>query len=434
MLCYKHRTDTLGNYSWQFKKPWETFTENTRTHLETTIVSFKQNIRVLNKTVNYYQKYVDGKKVLEKQVKGDNWAIRKSLHKDTVSGLVKLKFKKIVQLSAAIDIADMIVSKSLKQKIAELKAQKLDKKQIQKFFKDNENKWEEIDISKVEIYYWEVDENGIGINAASRVSLNDTFNADKIKTITDFGIQKILFAHLEKYKGRMDDKGKEIAPELLAFSPEGIEEMNKTLPSLNNEKSHKPIYKIRTYSAKGEKFCVGHTGNKKDKFVVADSGTNLYFAIYRDSTGKRNYATIPLIEVIERLKQGLSPMPEKEENTILFHLSPNDLVYVPSPNEQENLVKVDFKNLTMEQSKRIYRFIDGSGTTANFVPVNISSLIFNLTKKDQERLKISYPIQNEFGLGSPQSKNQNSIDGIQVKSCCWKLEIDKLGKVKKIIM
>jgi CRISPR-associated endonuclease Csn1 len=41
-------------------------------------------------------------------------------------------------------------------------------------------------------------------------------------------------------------------------------------------------------------------------------------------------------------------------------------------------------------------------------------------------------LQNELGLGSPQSKNQNSLDGVQIKSICWKLEIDRLGKIKKI--
>ena len=38
----------------------------------------------------------------------------------------------------------------------------------------------------------------------------------------------------------------------------------------------------------------GKRGNKKDKFVVAANGTNLFFAIYEDENGKRNYETIPL--------------------------------------------------------------------------------------------------------------------------------------------
>ena len=62
--------------------------------LDEIVISFKQNLRIINKTNNKYEKYVDknGKKVKElvSQSKGDSWAIRKSLHKDTVSGEVFL--------------------------------------------------------------------------------------------------------------------------------------------------------------------------------------------------------------------------------------------------------------------------------------------------------------------------------------------------------
>lgn len=49
----------------------------------------------------------------------------------------------------------------------------------------------------------------------------------------------------------------------------------------------------------GNKFQVGQTGNKKDKYVEA-AGTNLFFAVYEDKNNKRSYETIPLNEVIER--------------------------------------------------------------------------------------------------------------------------------------
>lgn len=53
-----------------------------------------------------------------------------------------------------------------------------------------------------------------------------------------------------------------------AFSPEGIEQMNKNITSLNNGKFHQPIYKVRTYE-QADKFAVGQTGNKSTKFVEA---------------------------------------------------------------------------------------------------------------------------------------------------------------------
>lgn len=67
---------------------------------------------------------------------------------------------------------------------------------------------------------------------------------------------------------------------------------------------HLPIFKVRVYETIGNKFSVGVKGNKKDKYVEAAKGTNLFFAIYVDENGIRSYETIPLNIVIERLKQG----------------------------------------------------------------------------------------------------------------------------------
>lgn len=78
--------------------------------------------------------------------------------------------------------------------------------------------------------------------------------------------------------------------------------MNKNIVALNGGKFHQPILKVRTFETKGNKFNVGVTGNKKDKYVVAASGTNLYFAIYLNKDGKRTFETVPLNIVIERLE------------------------------------------------------------------------------------------------------------------------------------
>ena len=116
---------------------------------------------------------------------------------------------------------------------------------------------------------------------------------------------------------------------------------------------------------------------------------------------------------------------KKEQGIFLFSLSPNDLVYVPTEDEV-NLNLIDFKNLKKEQVHRIYKFTD-------FIHANVSDLLFNMNKKEQEKNGIKFPVQNEIGLGSPQSKNQNAIDGLQIKSNCLKLEIDRLGNITKLI-
>ena len=110
--------------------------------------------------------------------------------------------------------------------------------------------------------------------------------------------------------------------------------MNANLETLNGGKKHQPIYKVRVYEA-ASKFAVGTNGIKGDKYVEAAKGTNLYFGVYADDNGVRSYATVALNEVIDRLKQGLSPVPEINENNdkLLFWLSPNDLVYVPDNEE-----------------------------------------------------------------------------------------------------
>ena len=175
--------------------------------------------------------------------------------------------------------------------------------------------------------------------------------------------------------------------------------------------------------------------NKKDKFVVAATGTNLYFGIYSDKNGKRFYETIPLNIVIERLKQNEYPIIEEklDENgeiqKLIFFLNPNDLVYVPTLEQIESGIKLKQEDLI---HSRIYRFIDSSDTTANFNPASSATTILNINKKEQEKRGLAFTIQNEYGIGSPQSKNQNSIEGVQIKSVCIKLNIDRLGQITAI--
>ncbi len=426
-LCFKSKTDDKGNYKWQFNKPWDTFTSDAQIALENIIVSFKQNLRIINKSVNHYQHFVNGAKVIDKQIKGDSWAIRKPLHKETVAGQVNLRFKKQVTLSVAIDQWEILVDKSLKTKIKQLINEGLDKKNIQKFFVNKENNWLGKDVSKPEVYYFS---NEKEILVASRTALNENFNSKAIESVTDHGIQKILKNHLAKYNE--DIGGKILEHPELAFSAVGVDDMNKNITLLNGGKLHQPITKVRTYESKGNKFNVGSTGNKKDKFVVAATGTNLYFAIYLNEDGKRIFETVPLNIVIDRLKQKEPPVENEKTDekgnklTLLFYLNPNDIVYLPTIDQIESGVKLFVEDIA---KNRIYKFVDSSDTIANFVPVYSASTIFNLNKKEQEKRGLSFNIQNEFGVGSPQSKNQKSNTGEMVKDICIKLKIDRLGNI-----
>ena len=133
--------------------------------------------------------------------------------------------------------------------------------------------------------------------------------------------------------------------------------------------------------------------------------------------------------VAERLKQGLIPVEERNKDGVplKFYLSPNDLVYIPS--EEEGMSE----GMCIDNS-RIYKFVDSSGTTANFVPHTVASLIYNMDKKTAESFcHGNRIIQNEFGVGSPQSKNQRALTGEMIKDVCWKLEVDRLGNILRII-
>lgn len=410
----KQRTAAKG-----FIKPWGSFTQDAKAELQKIIVSFKKNNRVINRTVNYYQKWEtqeDGtqKKVIVKQKKGDNWAIRKPLHKDTVSALVNLRFKKEVTLSAALENTERIVDKELKQKIKYLKEVGYDNKKILKYFKDN--KFNDQVISRVEVYKFTNEEEKTKV-AASRVRLDESFNEKKIESITDTGIQKILLAQLDLYKNKTDENGKPVAPETLAFSQDGLDTLNKNLTQLNGGKPHAPIYKVRTYETLGNKFAVGLQGNKKDKYVEAAKGTNLFFAIYKDEKGNRSYETVPLNIVIERQKQGLSSCPDTNENGngLLFGLSPNDLVYVPKDEEIMEPSSIDFNDLNAEQLTRIYKFVSSSGSQAFFIQQYVANSVVN---------------KFEF---SALNKMEKSVEEQMIKSICYKLQTDRLGKIIKVI-
>ena len=339
ILCEKK------NNNWQFKKPWSTFTQEAKEALEHIVVSFKQNLRVINKATNYYEKWEEKNGVLvKKKVKqeGTNWAIRKPLHKETVSGKIVLD---------------------------------------RKIGKDK-------------------------ILTATRKAVDITFTEKIISSITDTGIQKILLNYL-KYKG---------SPEV-AFSAEGLEELNKNIAQYNDGKKHQPIYKVRIFE-EGSKFPLGEKSAKATKYVEAAKGTNLFFGVYQGK-GKRTYATIPLNEVIERQKQGLPSVPERNEKgePLLFSLSPNDLVYVSM--EGEIAETIDFNNLSKEQKERIYNVNDFSSTTCYFTPNRVAKAI--CPKEIDKKGKDS---------GSFDTKTA-SIEGVQIKEVCIKLKVDRLGNITK---
>ena len=402
LICDKTKNNENG-YKWRIKKPWQTFTQDTYETLKKIVVSFKQNQRIINKATNTYTHYENGKRVQAKQIKGENIAIRKSMHKDTVYGEINLRNKKTVRLNEAIKNIDRIVIKEFKHKLKQLISEGYNDKKIKEYLEKNKDIWHDINPNKIEVYYYtkETKERLY----ATRKPLDVSFDEKKIKEhVADSAIQKILLKHLAS---------KENKPEV-AFSPDGIDEMNSNIISLNNGKKHQPIYKVRVYEA-ANKFPVGESGNKRSKYVEAAKGTNLYYAIYEteksnEITGKiskqRTYATIPLNTVIDRLKQGLPPVPANKEGIEpKYILSPNDLVYVPTDTEIESGIIDSF------DYDRIYKMVSSNGNQCFFIKASVASPIID---------------KDEF---SSQNKMERAITGEMIKEICIPIKVDRLGNI-----
>lgn len=509
--------------------------------LQGTIVTFKQNLRVINSTVNRYWAYKDikGNQTEKKQYvkqknekesnNKHNWAIRRSLGKKTYYGSVFLKINQKSKLHNVIERIfkddSLIVDKKLKREIQILK----ENNDLAKFKLAIKEKYSKN--AEVELYDKKL---------ASREELSENFGRNKIATITDSGIQKILVNQLKQFdtvkvplekgilyydalleKDELDaivnnkDNAFKTTNDLLeylklnnykfnkidyslvnifihkvekqyftlndnangkikieehpeiAFTAEAIDVMNRPeeLLRLNEGKHHMPIKKVRVSTGFGKQRALNEEDKQSVKFkqyVVNDAGSNLYLGVYGrtylDNNGiestERKFKDIGLIELLETLKQDIDsryhPLPHEiydNQNSHferLFTLSPLDLVFVPLLDEIATPSKVDFKNLTKDQSERIYKYVDGSEEIANFVPHHVSKPIWRFhgksnkeiyrELKNADKIVISEKelIQNEFGLGSQQNKNQNMIDGLtQVKKICWKIRIDRLGNISR---
>lgn len=385
----------------EFKMPWQSFPKDVETALNNAVVSFKQNLRVINKTSNYYCHYKDGKKIVDKQTKGDSWAIRKPMHKETVFGEVNLRKIKCCRLKEALLNPQRIVNKDLKEKIKSLGLLNYNEKQIKNYFEEHADEWQDVNLKKIEMYYFteETSEHYY----ATRKPIDETYNVKKItEQITDTAIQKIMLRHLAKYD---NDAQK-------AFSPEGRDDMNAHIVELNDGRPHKPIYKVR-WCEKGEKFAVGQSGNKIDKYVESAKGTNLFFAVYEteacdEKTGeivkKRSYRSIPLQEALTKQKNR-QPLDDKAS----FILSPNDLVYVPTKEElQTNKITLPI------DTNRIYKMVSNSGPQCFFVKEEIASVI-------QDKVEL-------LSL----NKMERALTEEMIKEICIPIKVDRLGNIIKI--
>ena len=402
----------------EYLKPWKNYPVEALTELEKIVVSFKQNLRIINKANNKHWKYVkqlDGsyKKQKVLQTKGDNWAIRKPLHTPLPYGKKEYPFS-IMEISKNVGKKDFILDDYIKSKLEDV-IDKFNGKigEVQKYLRKNPL----LDKNNIEIKttvfminetryrkrqpITKLANRGIGGVKSTRDAISF------INKVSDIKIRQDLLLHLEKNNYNIDK----------AFSFEGIEDFNL--------KRRIPLFKLSISEASTKKFKIGEKKmGAKHKFGEAEGGTNLFFAVYwDDKEQKRTFDTIPLNEIIIHQKQVAkfpkelrTPVPMKIEfGEFKFSLSPNDLVYVPTENEIINPNSVDINNLNIEQINRIYKMVSCSKTQSFFI-----------------KNHISIPIKNKFEFSSS-NKSERSIDGDMIKNICWKLKTDRLGNITNMI-
>jgi CRISPR-associated endonuclease Csn1 len=448
------------------------------TALQHTVVTFKQNMRIINKTINNYESYKDDngnlrfgkdgnpKKDFVSQ-KSTNWVIRRSLSKDTFYGKKRITGEDRI-----------VIRKDLDTSFDRAKIKTITDTGIQKILINHLKQFDTIELSLDDaITYYDALFEKAEIESIINNEENNFQNLNdfcKYLKLNKYRYDKVDYSKLnvfiDKTTSKEFRKESKFVSKIkehpnIAFSPAAIEEMNtpKNLIKLNEGKNHTPIKKVRISRGFGSQRSLNEENKlsvKSKQYVISDSGSNLYLGFYErsyidnngDEVRERKFKDIGLRELIETLKQDKNnrhhPLPEKiydeKQNELfrIFTLSPSDLVYVPTDIETLNHSEVDFSNLTKEQMNRIYKYVDGSEEIANFVPYNISKPIWRFHGKKNEEVfkelkeknKITINkeelIQNEFGLGSQQNKNQNMIDGeTQIKKICWKLKLDRLGNI-----
>ncbi|MNY59583.1 CRISPR-associated endonuclease Cas9 [compost metagenome] len=94
-----------------------------------------------------------------------------------------------------------------------------------------------------------------------------------------------------------------------------------------------------------------------------------------------------------------------------FHLSPNDLVYIPDNKNESD--QSDFNNLDKQQINNLYKMVSSSTYQCFFIRNDVSTSIVN---------KIEFSSLN---------KMEKTIEGIMIKESCIKVRINRLGNISK---
>lgn len=442
----------------EFKEPWSNFTKDAKDKLEETVVTFKNNSKIISKPQNkYIHGYTEkGRPVKFEQKENVRWmAVRRSMFKEPL-GVKWLKETKDVSVLDAFKIEverQLLDADKEKRKTASYIYDKHARQAIKEIIYQIGSNLNEIEkhLKKIakSIPTGKTNKNGKSINQTvytlnkidyekvsvalfvryktKRMDLSKKEYVEKLtieKMTNDFpyfsqdekrnnAFNNLFLRHINEYKN--DPKE--------AFSAEGLDKLNEK--AIADPKIGKPIKSITRLDG---------TVEDEDMFNGAsfetDKGAMAYFIMYENQkTKEREYPapwpSIPTHKVIEKIVQGIS-ISETREGFDTIILSPGDLVYVPSKEESEKIktgTKIE-KAIPWEDRKylkeRIYKIVSFSKKDLLCVKANISDPIIPTNIKEKIKGEIDWHNKSTTTMESD----------ITIKDVCIKLKVDRLGNIK----
>jgi len=386
-LMKKKSTDGRRSYV----LPWESIASDAYEMLSKVIISFKNNKRVINKTVNYYQKYLeqpDGswkKGYVKQKTNHDHWAIRKPMHKETIYGRLAQTEYKMVTLSVALRDIESIANGQIKRSLRKLvEIYKGNVAKIKKYLKAHPLEIDGDEVTKIAVRV--VNDNW----ATSKLTLDANVKKAQLLKIVDPNLKNKLIRHFEDNDEKAD----------IAFSDTGLAKFNAN--------RHQPVKKVKVKQDLGIAFPLGESDLTKNKYGKGAKGTNLYFVIYRNlETGEHlitKDSTMSFNDLLE-VEKSNEEYAEHKEGYEFFTLSPGDLVYL----DEDDSTVLPVGIITSS----IYKCVSFTKHQCFFVPHHISSLVV-----EGKELSVK-------------NKMEKSLDDIMIKSRCIKLKVDRLGTIMK---
>lgn len=211
-----------------------------------------------------------------------------------------------------------------------------------------------------------------------------------------------------------------------AFSPDGVAYMNAHIEDFTlNGKAHMPIRKVTMCTPFGKAYTLTkeQSGVKSKQYFT--EAPNLVCFFYPGGMFVKN-----MIMHIHG-----ADIPEDYS----FSVHPNELIYLPT--EEDKLMVEDGRTRELRiNPDRIYSVVSfDTSNVFNAVPATFAHMIITDTKgyKDEslvteegKKLKIC----GEISLGSDRLRGQkNLIDGTIIKDNCWKIVLDRLGRIDHVI-